>query len=258
MKCEVVQKVLSPFLDEMLGSNLALEVSDHLGACYGCHKELNRLVSLRSMLGSLKKVEAPQYLRHLLQIRMRNQEQNSWTTQLRESLEYRWARIRSTERIWYLTRILGTATTLFFFLILRSAMGPISVEFPAQIADRGGPEQHLRQLGISVLKNLGLLPVEVQRRPISPSEPRINALYLLNFGQSVSRSGSDDSFSVVTVVDRRGTAKIQNVLEYPADSSLLYDFNTMIASARCRPASQNGKAVDSHLVLAFNKISVND
>ena len=57
---------------------------------------------------------------------------------------------------------------------------------------------------------------------------------------------------------RSGAAKIQNVLEYPADSTLLDNFNNMLISARCRPASHNGRAVDSHLVLSFSKISVYD
>ena len=86
----------------------------------------------------------------------------------------------------------------------------------------------------------------------------IHDLYLLNFGQSASRTSADDSFSVVTVIDRSGTVKISNVLEYPVDKSLLTDFNAMIMSARCRPASQNGRAVDSHLVMNFSKISVYD
>jgi hypothetical protein len=46
------------------------------------------------------------------------------------------------------------------------------------------------------------------------------------------------------------------VLEYPADETLLSEFNRMITSARCRPARQNGRAVDSFLVLTFSKISV--
>ncbi len=68
----------------------------------------------------------------------------------------------------------------------------------------------------------------------------------------------DGTISVVTVVDRSGTVKIQNVLEYPADNNLLTKFNDMIESARARPASQNGRAVDAHLVMTFSKISVYD
>jgi hypothetical protein len=52
--------------------------------------------------------------------------------------------------------------------------------------------------------------------------------------------------------------KIQTVLEYPSDSTLLYNFSELVASARCWPAILNGKAIDSPLVLTFSKISVYD
>jgi hypothetical protein len=74
----------------------------------------------------------------------------------------------------------------------------------------------------------------------------------------VRGDGVDDSFTVSAVVDRSGTAKIQNVLEYPADSTLLDSFNDMLTTARCRPARQNGRAVESHLVLSFSMVSVYD
>ena len=166
-----------------------------------------------------------------------------------------WSRIRTTERLSYVARFLGTASAFVFFLAL---CNPFYIDLRDRAPDRG-PSQNIRQqLGIYVLKNLGLLPVEMQRKPISPSEPRINDLYLLKFGESASRTGSDDSFSVFTLVDRSGSAKIQNVLEYPADSRLLNSFNHMISSAQLRPASLNGRAVDSHLVLSFSKICVYD
>jgi hypothetical protein len=212
-------------------------------------------MQLKRKLGSLGKVSAPPYLRHLVQIRLDNAQQENWRAWLRDALEYRWSKIRTTEGIWYLTRLMGMAATFILFLGITSSISPLYLE----IGDnRGFPQNARLQLGQNVLKNLGLTPVEAQRRPISPSEPRINDLYLLNFGQNVSRSGQDDSLTVLTAVDRSGAAKIQNVIEYPVDSTLLSDFNSMIASARCRPASQNGRAIDSHLVLTFSRISVYD
>ncbi len=259
MKCQNVLKQLSLLLDEMLERDAAEMAREHLAACHRCISEYKRLARLREELGSLRRVAAPEYLRHLLQLRLEEARRLSLPTQLRESVEYYWSRIRTTERIWYLTRIFGMAATFLFFLALSSAVNPIYLDPRPQNIDHNGPSQYLRQqLGIHVLKNLGLMPVEVQRRPISPSEPRINDLYLLKFGESASRIGADDSFSVYTVVDRSGSAKIQNVLEYPADQRLLQNFNNMISAAQLRPASQNGRAVDSHLVLTFNKISVYD
>ncbi len=260
MKCRQALPQLSSYLDEMLGPETAVQVEGHLNACASCRAQLDRLLLLKAKLSALGGVTTPPYLRHLVQLRLESARQDSWRVWLREAWEYRWSRIKTTESMWFLTRIAGTvATCVLFLLISTAALSPIYLQLTPPSHDRGGPPQNVRQqLGWGVLKNLGLMPVEAQRRPISSSEPRINDLYLLNFGQTASRAGRDDTFSVVTVVDRRGAAKIQDVLEYPTDSALLSEFNSMIMSARYRPASQNGRAVDAHLVMTFSKISVYD
>ncbi len=260
MKCRQALLELSSYLDEMLDTERAVQVADHLNVCASCRRQLDRLLLLREKLSALGSVPAPPYLRHLVQLRLENARQDSWRVWLREEWEYRWSKIKTTESMWFLTRIAGTvATCVLFLLISTAAMSPLYLQLGPSSHDRGGPPPNVRQqLGWGVLKNLGLMPVEAQRRPISPSEPRINDLYLLNFGQTASRAGHDDTFSVVAVVDRSGAAKIQDVLEYPADSTLLSEFNSMIQTARYRPASLNGRAVDAHLVMTFSKISVYD
>ena len=257
MICERVLTRLSEFLDEVLDSERTLQVSQHLGKCADCRREFERLVLLRKKLSSLGTIQTPDYLRHLVQLRLDNEKQSTLIARLQDVLERRWSIIRTTEGMWYLTRALGTVMTSIFFVMIVASMNPIYID---QSADRGPlPPAYRQQLPGSVLKNLGLIPVEAQKRPISPSEPMINGLYLLDFSQqSVSLEGKDDTFSVVAVVDRSGAAKIQNVLEYPADRALLNRFNSMLANARCRPASQNGRAVDSHIVLTFSKVSVYD
>ena len=87
-------------------------------------------------------------------------------------------------------------------------------------------------------------------------DPKISDLYLLKLGETASRTGHDDTVSVVTVVDRSGAATVRDILEYPDDESLLSEFTDMIMSAGWRPASKNGRAVDSPLVYTFSKIYV--
>ena len=262
MTCQFARKQLSLYLDERLVDRTALEVSDHLDACAACRAELDRLALLQSRLGELGRAErgAPSYLRTLVDMRLQMERRDSLLDSLRDGWEYRWSRIRTTEVLWWSARLAGTMASFVFFFALYTAMSPQYVPFSSSSApnDRGAWTNLRQQFPQSVLRNLGLIPVEAQRRPISASDAQINDLYLLNFGQSVSRRGADDSFAVLTSVDRSGAAKIQNVLEYPADSTLLDNFNSMLISARCRPASHNGRAVDSHLVLSFSKISVYD
>jgi len=261
MTCNRVRRQLSLYLDEMLDSEARLEVARHLNACSLCGLEFDRLSLLQSRLRGLGPSPAPPFLRRLVDMGRGGNRSSarSLFASLRDALEYRWSRIRSTEGIWFGTRIAGTLSTGILFFALYTAMSPLYLPFDSAIPDRSGLSNLRQQLPQNVLRNLGLIPVELQRRPISPSNARLNDIYLLNFGQSASRRpGGDDSLTVVTKVDRSGAAQIQNVLEYPADSALLSSFNDMLASARYRPARQNGRAVDSHLVLSFSMISVHD
>jgi hypothetical protein len=260
MRCKTAINELSALLDGFLDENRSAEIRAHLDGCAACRRERDRLAILCGKLGALEQVESPDYLRHLLGMRLASLQRDTWHARVRSALEYRWFRIRSTERIWYLARLAGTAATFaLFFFVNSEAMRPVYFDMHSRRSEQSGASQMLRQqLSMSVLKSLGLTPLEAQKRPISPSDPMINDLYLLNFGQSASHTARNDSFSVVTVIDRSGAATIQDVLEYPADTSLLADFSSMLQSARCRPASQNGKAVESHLVLSFSRVSVFD
>ncbi len=254
MTCRQVIRRLSPYLDDRLDGEQAVRLRQHLGSCPGCRREWELLLDLRRRLGGLGRMPAPRPLRYLLQMRMRAAQRPAWRQRVRDALDVRLSVLRTLGGTWYMTRAAGTALTLLFFLAVSAAMTPGYVSLRS---DGSGLTPGARyQLVISVLKNLGLTPVEAQRRPIGRQDPQIHDLYLLHFSQSASRTTADDSFSVVTVIDRSGSAKIENVLEYPADGSLLEDFNAMLATARLRPASQNGRAVDSHLVMNFSKISV--
>jgi hypothetical protein len=248
------------FLDEVMEPNLAAEVAQHLRACSTCNQEFVRLKKLRHALNSLPPVATPDYLRDLVERRIIAARQYSWRNSLQSALEYQWSKIRTTEGIWYLTRLTAVMATLVLFIAISSAMNPMDLEFGDQLTSRGVRAQALRsqQLAVGVLTNMGMPPVEAQKRPISPSDPKINDLNLVNLGESALTAAHDDTISVFTVVDRNGKAKVQRVLEYPADESVLTAVTDWLMSTNWRPASRNGRAVDSQLVLTFSKVYVRE
>lgn len=260
MNCPEVRKSLSAFMDDRLSDASNRAAAGHLESCAECRAELERLGRLRRALGSLERAEPPAYLRHMIQLRLEARERESLGARFRRFMEYRWSRIRTTEGLWFATRLLGTASTMVLFFVITAAMGPVYMEFPRQFPEQPATLTSVRQqlLAGHLLKNLGLLSPEEQMRPVRVHDPGINDLYFLQFGEGASRSSGEDSFSVLTRVDSSGSARIEGVLEYPADSALLSEFSSMIQSARCRPASQNGRAVNSHLILRFNRIEVNE
>jgi hypothetical protein len=251
---------MSLFLDGDLEAELAREASRHLDECPGCNREFARLRTLRHRLRSLPQVPAPEYLESLVRKKISAAHELSWRNRWRAELEYRWSRIRTTEGIWYVTRTAGIMATVILFMMISSAMSPLdlAVAPPLPKWPTLSPNARYQQLGMGVLRNLGVTSLEAQRIPISPQEPKINDLNLVNFGQNASRNAVDDTVSIVTVVDRSGNARIQDILEYPEDEALLDEFASMILSAYWRPASRNGRAVDSRLVLTFSRVLVSN
>ncbi len=256
MQCEKVLGNLSWFIDEVLEEDLASQIAHHLRTCEGCRRELGRTRTLVAALKSMEPVASPDFLGDLVKLRINQTGDASWRKSLRSAVEYRWSRIKTTEGMWYMTRLMGALATVVFFIAIYSAMNPLYLSFAGQIPTHIAwpTTQAPQQLAFNMQKAFGMLGA--QKKPVRSSEASINDLYLDKLGQNLSRTAHDDTVSVFAKVDRNGTAKVQDILEYPSDDSLLSDFTEMINSATWRPASQNGRAVDSRQVRIFSTIYV--
>lgn len=251
MLCEKVLPLLSEYFDDVLGADGTVQVSQHLDQCIGCRKEFKSLSALHGKLRSLKGIQAPERLRHMVQYRLAHMHEDSWWAGLKNGLERRWSKIRTTEGMWYLTRALGTAMTSIFLFLMSSAIAPL---YTVNAQATEPCPALMQQVAMNVLAKLGMLPAPKIR--VTKSDPAINDQYLENFGQSISQAGNDYDFSVLTYVDRSGQGKIQNVIDHPNAHSFLNVFNEVISSGRFSPARKNGEAVPSYIVLMFSKISV--
>ena len=260
MLCKKVLPILSEYFDEVLDSDTAVRVSQHLDMCLSCRREYKNLSRLHDTLRSMNKIPAPEYLHKLVQHRVSSMHRDAWRVQLRNDLDRRWSKIRTIDGTWYLTRAIGAVMACILFIVIASSMAPF-LSVNAQSPERGGlvPTDYFSQVGLSVLSTFGLLPKQDLTsvpEQTSKSDAAMSDEYLLDFGQRVSQEGKDDSFMVLADVDEKGAAKIRSVPEYPEDTSLLNSFHEMILAARCRPAVKNGQTVPSNLIFLFNKISV--
>jgi len=259
MKCSDAVNQLSLFVDEMLPSEKALEVSRHLAGCPRCRDRYAQLARIQEGLRSLERVSAPDYFGDLVRKRIAGAQETRWTASLRSDLGYYWSRIRTAEATWFWTRALGTVCAFSFFFFIYASMNQLHVQMQPGLSERGSiSKSESFEVVRGVLRNLGITPTDVQKRPVSITDAKINDLYLLDFGENSLGAARDGTFSVVAMVDRMGAARIQNVLDYPADERLLTAFNDMLRTARCRPAQHNGQPVDSLLLMTFSKISVHD
>jgi hypothetical protein len=263
MACKKILPLLSGFHDEALDAETAVQVSQHLNQCVPCRTEYDKISIIKSKLQSLRGVQAPDFLHNLVQHRIAEMKHNSWRNTLRYELERRWSLIRTTERIWYITRALGTVmTAIIFILISSTAISPLCLEVDAKSEEREALTlAYGKKVSRNVLANLGMDSDRTQQQSpalVSKNNPAINALYFVKFEENNSSAEDADTLTVVTMIDPSGEAKIQNVLEYPTDKNLLIKFNEMISSAKCRPASKNGKAVPSSVVMTYSTVSVSN
>jgi hypothetical protein len=256
MLCEKVLPLLSEYFDEVLDAETAIQVSQHLDQCARCRKELSGISAVHDKLRLLNGIRAPEYLHDLVKHQVASLSKNSWRVQLRDALERQWSLIRTIDGTWYANRILGTIMTAMLVVLIANGINPIPVEATAPKPERVvNPSDYGKKVFRNVQAKFGRPPAKVPPgRDVQLSA--IHYRYLDEFGKSNPQKGEDDTLSVVASIDQTGRSKIQTVLEPPSDENLLRDLTEVISSARCRPASKNGQAVPSYLVLIVSRIYV--
>ncbi len=134
MLCETVLPLLSEFFDGVLDADTAVQVSQHLSQCQHCRRELDSFADLHDRLRSLDRMQAPEYLRRLVQRRIARE---PWRARVRNELSRYWSIIRTTEGMWYATRVLGTIMASIFFLTISSAITPLYLRTESPVNTTG-------------------------------------------------------------------------------------------------------------------------
>ena len=261
MLCKNVLPLLSEYLDDVLDSDMAVQVAQHLDQCPHCNREFESLSAVRTALGSLKGVQAPKYLHSLVQHRVASIERDSWRLRLQNGLERRWSRIRTTERMWFATKAIGLVMACVFFFVISSSISLYYIDANSPVTPRSTlvPSNYFQQFALIFLSKFGMHPeqgIESEPEQNIKSDAAVSYAVLLDIAQSIPQEGEDYTLFAWTDVDERGSQKMRSVLERPEDKSLLSSFSEKIVAARCRPATRNGQAVPSHLIYLFNTISV--
>ncbi|MBN1568940.1 MAG: zf-HC2 domain-containing protein [Acidobacteria bacterium] len=256
MLCEKVLPLLSEYFDEALDAETAIQVSQHLNQCARCRKELSGISAVHDRLRSLNDIRAPEYLHDLVQHQVTSYIKNGWRVQLREALERQWSLIRTIDGTWWSNRILGTVMTAMLVVLIANGIKPTPVEATDPNQDRiVNPSDYSKKVFRNVQAKFGTPPAKVPPgRDAQPSA--IHYRYLDELGKSNPQHAEDDTLSVVATIDPIGRSKMQTVLEPPSDENLLRSVSEVISSARCRPASKNGQAVPSYLVLIVSRVYV--
>ncbi len=255
MICKKAMKRLSEYFDGVLDSETAVEIERHVKNCAHCRDALIRLTALHEKLRSIEKVPVPDYLHHLIELRLKKEERVKWYASLKDAVSFRWSRIRTTGIQFYWTKALGTVMTAIFLWAISVGINPFYPAAVPSISLDSWTSEQSERVQLALIIKLGGVPIE-QHLTKNRHYAAINDLYFNHFWDSIPEISDEEFFSVVTTIDSGGTVTLENVLDYPEDKTLITSLNDMIRSARGRPASMNGKSISSPTVLNLSWITV--
>lgn len=256
MLCNKVRKRLSEYFDGVLDAETSFEISRHLKECATCSDELDELHVLREELQSTEKIPAPEYLYNLVRTRLDDHAKNTWLRRIKEAVEFRWSRIRTTGIQFYWTKAVGTAMAAFCFAFVSNCLDPFYP--PGYVPPLSGqymPQEYSEQIVSAISKTFGGTPIE-QHRKNEHQYPAIHDLNFNGFWDSIPQITDGGDLAVAARVDPSGEVKFEYVLEYPQDNHLLDIFIDTVTSARGRPGSVKGRTVSLPTVFNASWITV--
>ncbi|MBI1745711.1 MAG: zf-HC2 domain-containing protein [Acidobacteria bacterium] len=249
MDCKSIEAWICDILDGSLAERDARMVNDHLATCAACRYRIQENRRLSDLLGSVPSMSPPPYFERLVMRGIERRYRRSWRETLQSFYEDMVHPLRMLDRRDLLIGLVSLPIALGLFLAIFC---------------------HI-QLSIFNSQQVGLLTF-VSDKPlvaIPSGEARseegndavtpvgISSPALIRFVESAAKTeAKGDDLLVMVYVNQYGTGSIEQVIEYPNDHSILNKLNTLIASAKFRPARRNGKRVDSYFLLALNQVHV--
>ncbi|MBI2821540.1 MAG: zf-HC2 domain-containing protein [Acidobacteria bacterium] len=231
MNCEQVKALRDPFLDGVLPAQQRALLEQHVQECQNCRTRLGLLCRFQAMLRD-SRLPAPHALDTLVlrALYPRLQREPFWRAR-RTSLRCWW---QSWNPQALLSKLVATPVTVFFFALML--------------------------LHFSSLPHSAWYPVYLLEPDIALSGSRTDRLQLsyvpmVQFAEASSLI-PDDSFVVLTRVDKDGATTLERVLDAPHHQLLLQLFADRMEAVRYRPLQRNGSPVDAYIIVPYQKIRV--
>jgi len=216
--CIKVQKLMSPFIDSMVTAVEAETVHSHVSTCDPCRRQLQSLISMRSLLTRIDKPVVPADL--VLESRVRLS--HARNRNLRVRLETRFNNILRPLAI---PAILGVALTALFFGIL---LGSLASNATAMAR-------------VSMTED----PVFALHKPVRTTDPT-----MARFASSENQTW-DEPLMIETGVDGDGHVTEYRIISGPESPEVNRWIREVLSLAQFTPATAFGKPVGSKIILSF-------
>jgi anti-sigma factor (TIGR02949 family) len=218
MKCKQALKLLNEFVDDSLSWQEAERMEKHLASCSGCEEELHNLKSLRQMMRSLGRREAPEELDLRLKI-LASKATGAWLpagaiNRLRDSLQP-----------FAIPAVSGVVLTCVFFIPL------LSIFFTGA--------------------NLNASDADIPSGLFT--EPRPQLLYPSQIVQWENFQKVKEPITLEAEVRQDGTVRNYTVLKGPSDPATLRSLDQFLYfEVRIDPATLFGRPTPGKVVLSLS------
>jgi hypothetical protein len=220
MKCFVVQRLLSSYLDGAVTRSQWAQVSGHLQSCASCSAEYDSLWRTQKLVGSLGRRPAPPEV--ALRVRVALSQELAHARRPRwESLLVRWQNAFNAVMV---PATAGLITTIIIFGLLISFL-----YYPGQLSAANDPPTAF------------YTPPELQFSPF-------------DLAGGVSNT---DALIVEAYVDANGRVQDYRILSGSENmTSLPPELKNVLIFTTFRPATSFGHPISSRAILSFSKIQV--
>ena len=231
MNCVEFRCLQNEYLDGRLSNEQRNEAEEHVRTCSRCRTGVDLLLLFRRSLQESRSA-APVALESLVMGSVNRALQ-------RESIWKEWVtRLRNWKQHWELkflfSKLVAAPVTMFFFALIL-----------AQFSSAPGTAWY---------------PVYLSRADSTLNSDSVETLQLSYAPMAEFAENSsiipDDSFVVLTRLNKDGVPTLEKILVAPNHELLLRLYSNRMEAIRCRPLLLNGNAQDSFIIVPYQKISV--
>jgi Putative zinc-finger len=216
--CSKIQKLMSPFIDSMVTAVDAEAVHAHVSTCEPCRRQLQTLISMRSLLTRMDKPAIPTDLILASRVRLSQERHKN----LLIKLETRFSNILKPLAI---PVIFGISLTTLCFGVLLAALASNATA----MAQTSVSEQ----------------PVFALYKPVRTTDPT-----MARFASSQHQTWTEP-LMIETGVDEGGRVTEYRIISGPQNAEVNRWIREVLSLAQFTPATAFGKPVGSKIILSF-------
>ena len=217
-ECSATQRLMSPFIDSMSTPEEAERVEFHVLNCLPCQRQLQSLISMRSLLARIDRPELPEDLVLETRVKLSHERNRNFLVRLEN-------RLTMALRPIALPAIFGVSVTMLFFgLLLGNLATQQTVLAQDQIAEQ---------------------PIFRLYKPVRTTEPT-----MIRFVKN-EQNKFDEPLMIETHVGDDGKVIDYRIISGPESPEVTRWVREMLSLAAFTPATAFGKPVESKIILSF-------